>query len=197
MEPNACSTVTPTGSYEAVASERLHARSLAALMAAYPSTSASTAAFDQYSEYSDDCSADSESFSHGATPFGGAMKNFKNPLSKTAGALDLGSSGDESLSTGLSIPWPATSNDKISASSASVRDEVSALSGSHRGVSSNEMATDSHYEESCVSSSDESDTEEPSNKKTSWSGVSACSYVASASGCVCLYDRNANFQPSH
>jgi len=164
MEPNACSTVAPAASYEAVASERLHARSLAALMAAYPSTSASTAAFDQYSEYSDDCSADSD-FSHGATPFGGAMKNFKNPLSKGAGGLDLGSSGDESLSTGLSIPWPATSNDKISASSASVRDEVSALSGSQRGVSSNEITTDSHYEESCVSSSDESDTEEPSSKK--------------------------------
>lgn len=92
------STVPPTASYEAVASERLHARSLAALMAAYPSTSASTAAFDQYSEYSDDCSADSESFSHGATPFGGAMKNFKNPLSKSAGALDLGSSGSPQLS---------------------------------------------------------------------------------------------------
>lgn len=94
------------------------------------------------------------------------MKNFKNPLSKSAGALDLGSSGDESLSTGLSIPWPATSNDKVSASSASVQDEVSALSGSQRGVSSNEIATDSHYEESCVSSSDESDAEEPSDKKS-------------------------------
>jgi len=165
-----CSTVSPTASYEAVASERLHARSLAALMAAYPSTSASTAAFDQYSEYSDDCSADSESFSHGATQFGGAMKSFKNPLSKCAGSLDQASSGDESLSTGLSTSWPAKSKDQVSAMSASALDEVSALSGSEcppsdqRGVSSNEI-TDSHYEESCVSSSDESDTEELVHKK--------------------------------
>jgi hypothetical protein len=95
------------------------------------------------------------------------MKNFKNPLSKSTG-LDLGSSGDESLSTGLSVPWPATSNDKvsaISAGSASHQDEASALSASQQGVSSNEMATDSHYEESCLSSSDESDADEPSDKK--------------------------------
>lgn len=90
------------------------------------------------------------------------MKSFKKPL-------DMASSGDESLSTGLSVSCIAKSKDKVSASSASAQDEVSALSESEcpldqRGVSSNEITTDSHYEESCISSSDESDMEESLKK---------------------------------